>query len=156
MPEPKTSCNLQHFHSISERVRWGDVDAAGIIFYGSYVRFFEFAESEMFRVIDLPYSKLASHYQVFLPRVHVEVDFRYPARLDDLLEVRVGVADLGRTSLKLRFQVLRVGSPQEELIPVADAHYVLVCVDQTRFNKVEIPSDLRERLAPYVNSHKNI
>jgi hypothetical protein len=31
---------------IEEYVRWSDVDFAGIIFYGSYVRFFELAETE--------------------------------------------------------------------------------------------------------------
>jgi acyl-CoA thioesterase FadM len=36
---------------IEERVRWGDVDAARIIFYGAYIRFFEIAETEMFRAI---------------------------------------------------------------------------------------------------------
>ena len=35
--------------TIEERVRWGDVDAARIIFYGAYIRFFEFAETELFR-----------------------------------------------------------------------------------------------------------
>ena len=34
---------------INEYVRWSDVDYAGIIFYGAYVRFFEIAETELFR-----------------------------------------------------------------------------------------------------------
>ena len=41
--------------TIEERVRWGDVDAANIIFYGSYIRFFEIAETELFRAVGLPY-----------------------------------------------------------------------------------------------------
>ena len=35
--------------TIDEYVRWSDVDPAGIIFYGAYVRFFEIAETELFR-----------------------------------------------------------------------------------------------------------
>ena len=42
MSEPKK-------FTIEERVRWGDVDAARIIFYGAYIRFFEIAETELFR-----------------------------------------------------------------------------------------------------------
>ena len=42
-------------HRIVERVRRGDVDAASIIFYGAYIRFFEFAETELFRSVGLPY-----------------------------------------------------------------------------------------------------
>ena len=41
--------------TIEERVRWGDVDAARIIFYGAYIRFFEIAETELFRAVGLPY-----------------------------------------------------------------------------------------------------
>jgi acyl-CoA thioesterase FadM len=37
--------------SIEERVRWGDVDAARIIFYGAYIHFFEYAETELFRAV---------------------------------------------------------------------------------------------------------
>jgi acyl-CoA thioesterase FadM len=41
--------------TIEERVRWGDVDAARIIFYGAYIRFFEFAETELFRSVGLSF-----------------------------------------------------------------------------------------------------
>ena len=37
--------------TIEERVRWGDVDAARIIFYGAYIRFFEIAETENYFVL---------------------------------------------------------------------------------------------------------
>ena len=43
-------------YTIEDRVRWGDVDAARIIFYGAYIRFFEIAETELFRAVGLPYS----------------------------------------------------------------------------------------------------
>jgi acyl-CoA thioester hydrolase len=145
------------YHAIRERVRWGDVDAAGIIFYGSYVRFFEFAESELFRVIGLPYSKLAEIHHVWLPRVHVEVDFRSPAKLEDLLEVRVAISKLGGSSIGLKFEAYRIHDPEGEgpvvsNVMVAEASYVLVCVDHVSFDKVAIPPTLRERLLPYTSS----
>ena len=40
---------------ISEYVRWGDIDLAGIICYGAYIRFFELAETEIFRAAGLPF-----------------------------------------------------------------------------------------------------
>ena len=45
-----TFCRMSHKpFTIDEYVRWSDVDQAGIIFYGAYVRFFEIAETELFR-----------------------------------------------------------------------------------------------------------
>ena len=64
---------------IEEYVRWSDVDFAGIIFYGSYVRFFELAETELFRAAGLPFGTVFDQYDVFLPRVQVHTEFHSPA-----------------------------------------------------------------------------
>lgn len=132
-------------YRIEERVRWGDVDAARIIFYGAYIRFFEFAETELFRAVGLPYGVMFDELDVWLPRAHLECDFRRAARLDDLLEVSVFVGRVGTKSLRLDFEVRRVG--EEELIAVA--HFVLVAVRRDTFDSVAVPEELKRRLAPY-------
>jgi YbgC/YbaW family acyl-CoA thioester hydrolase len=131
--------------TIEERVRWGDVDAARIIFYGAYIRFFEFAETELFRAVGLQYGVMFDELKVWLPRVHLECDFRRAARLDDLLEVSVFVGRFGTKSMRLNFEVRR--KDEEPLI--ATAHFVLAAVKQNTFETVPIPAELRERLAPY-------
>ena len=131
--------------TIEERVRWGNVDAARIIFYGAYIHFFEFAETELFREVGLAYGKMFDELKIWLPRVHLECDFRRAARLDDLLEVSVYVGRFGTKSMKLNFEVRR--KHEEELI--ATAHFVLAAVDQETFETVPIPVEMRERLAAY-------
>ena len=131
--------------TIQERVRWGDVDAASIIFYGAYIRFFEIAETELFRTIGLPYGKIFDGLDIWLPRVHLECDFRSAAKLDDLLEVSVYVGRIGRTSIRLNFEVRRNG--EEQL--VAEAHFVMAAVNRDTFETVPVPSRLRELLTPY-------
>ena len=131
--------------TIEERVRWGDVDAARIIFYGAYIHFFEFAETELFREVGLHYGTMFDELKIWLPRVHLECDFRRAARLDDLLEVNVYVGRFGTKSMKLNFEVRRKNEP--ELI--ATAHFVLAAVNQETIETVPIPAELRERLAPY-------
>ena len=130
---------------IEERVRWADVDAARIIFYGAYIRFFEIAETEMFRAAGLPYGKAFDELDIWLPRVHLECDFRHAAQLDDLLEVAVYVGRIGARSLRLNFEVRRKG--EAEL--VADAHFVLATVRRDTFETVPVPIELKRRLAPY-------
>lgn len=136
--------NFEKF-TIEERVRWGDVDAARIIFYGAYIRFFEFAETELFRSIGLPYGVMFDELNIWLPRVHLECDFHRAARLDDLLEVSVYVGRFGNRSLRLNFEVRRKG----ETALIATAHFVLAAVRQHTFETVELPMELRQRLAPY-------
>ena len=134
-------------YTIEERVRWGDVDAASIIFYGAYIRFFEFAETELFRAVGLPYSVMFDELDVWLPRVHLECDFHHAAQLDDLLEVSVFVGRFGNKSMRLDFEVRRKG----DTLVIADAHFVLVAVRRDTFETVPIPAELRERLAPFTN-----
>lgn len=126
-------------------MRWADVDAARIIFYGAYIRFFEIAETELFRAVGMPYGEVFDQLDVWLPRVHLECDFHRVARLDDLLEVSVFVGKFGNRSMRLNFEVRRKGS--EEL--VATAHFVLAAVHQQTFETVSIPEELRERLKEY-------
>src|ERR1044072_2529486 len=129
--------------SIEERVRWGDVDAARIIFYGAYIHFFEFAETELFREVGLHYGVMFDELKIWLPRVHLECDFHRAARLDDLLEGSVYVGRIGTKSMWLSCEVRSKGA--EEL--VATAHFVLAAVNQETFETIPVPSDLREKLA---------
>jgi YbgC/YbaW family acyl-CoA thioester hydrolase len=135
-------------YSIEDRVRWGDVDAAGIIFYGAYIRFFEIAETELFRAVGLPHSVMFDELDVWLPRVHLECDFHHVARLDDLLEVSVFVGRFGNKSMRLDFEVRRKG---DELL-IAQAHFVLTSVRRDTFATVSVPAELRSRLAPFTKS----
>src|SRR3954463_11078656 len=136
--------------TIEERVRWGDVDAANIIFYGSYIRFFEIAETELFRAVGMPYGKIFDELDIWLPRVHLECDFHRAARMDDLLEVSVYVGRIGKTSLRLNFEVRRrneAGEIETELM--ATAHFVLVSTDRKNLRPLPLPDQLRVVLAPY-------
>ena len=139
-------------YSIEERVRWGDVDAARIIFYGAYIRFFEFAETELFRAVGLPYSVMFDELVVWLPRAHIECDFRHAAQLDDLLEVSVFIGRTGRKSLRLNFEVRRKGEGQM----IAEAHFVLVSVRRDTFETVPLPEELKRRLAPYTKEESRV
>ena len=136
--------------TIEERVRWGDVDAARIIFYGSYIRFFEIAETELFRSTGMSYGKVFDELDIWLPRVHLECDFRRVAQLDDLLEVSVFVGKVGKTSVRLDFEVRR--KTQDDSVEaglIATAHFVLVAVRRDTLDPIPVPEELRHALSPY-------
>jgi acyl-CoA thioester hydrolase len=140
--------------TIEERVRWGDVDAANIIFYGSYIRFFEIAETELFRAVGMPYGKIFEELDIWLPRVHLECDFHRAARMDDLLEVSVYVGKIGTTSLRLNFEVRRKtedGTIEKDLM--ATAHFVLVSTNRKDLKPLPVPDELKRALEPYAASH---
>jgi YbgC/YbaW family acyl-CoA thioester hydrolase len=139
--------------TIEERVRWGDVDAANIIFYGSYIRFFEIAETELFRAVGMPYGKVFAELDIWLPRVHLECDFHRAAQLDDLLEVSVYVGRIGKTSLRLNFEVRRkTDDGRVEKDQMATAHFVLVSTNRSDLKPIPVPDGLRNALEPYTET----
>lgn len=133
---------------IEEYVRWSDVDFAGIIFYGSYVRLFEIAETELFRHCGLSYDKVFDQYDIFLPRKAVHSEFHWPARLDDRLRIAAYVGKVGTKSLTLHFDVLRPDAPSIG----AAGWMVLVCVDRRKLRPQPLPAGLIKALAPHTLS----
>jgi acyl-CoA thioester hydrolase len=132
--------------TIEEHVRWSDVDRAGIIYYGQFLRFFEIAETELFRSVGLPYSKVFDGFDIWLPRVQIHFDFHKPLMLDDLIEVSAYVGRFGNKSLTLRFEVNKKG----ETDLVADGHVVLACVSRSTFKSVVVPAAIIDALRPYL------
>ena len=133
--------------SISEYVRWEDIDAAGIINYQAYLRFFGLAEAELYRSCGLSYREMFEVVGVWLPRVHVECDFHHPVVLDDLLVVEAWFGKIGTTSIHIDFEVRRKENPDQV---VASGKYIVVSVKKGEFAPTPVPQALREKLAAYV------
>ena len=126
-------------YSVEEYVRWEDIDAAGIINYQAYLRFFGLAEAELLRSAGLPYKYLFETLGIWLPRVRVECEFKKPVKLDELLVVAAFFSRIGRMSLY--FEVRRKSDPGTI---VATGRYVLVCVRQGTFEPVPVPPEIRK------------
>ena len=135
--------------AIEEYVRWEDIDAAGIINYQAYLRFFGLAEAELYRSCGLSYREMFDGVGIWLPRVHVECDFHVPVVLDDLLVVEAWFGRIGTTSIHIDFEVRRKEAPETV---VASGKYIVVSVKKGELAPVPVPQTLREKLAPYVDA----
>lgn len=131
---------------VAEYVRWGDIDLAGIICYGAYIRFYELAETEIFRACGLPFREMFERYDIWLPRKIMHTEFYKPARLDDRLDVVTYFSRIGTSSLTINFDVLAASG----LALHAAAYQVLVCVSRPTFDKVPLPSGVVSALERFV------
>ena len=106
------------------RVYIEDTDAAGVVFYANYLRFFERARTEFVRSLGFP--RVMQFENGISYVVHsLSVQYRKPALLDDELLVTAQVSGLGKTYIQFRQQVVRASS--EELLVTADVK--VACVD---------------------------
>lgn len=70
-----------------------------------------------------------------------EIDYRFPARYGDMLEVRIGLVGIGRTSFTLEYEI---ADAQQRI--VATAKTVLVMYDYRTSKPVPIPPEIRAKL----------
>lgn len=89
------------------RIYYEDTDAGGVVYHARYLAFYERGRTEFFRERGLSVSELAEQGMVF-PVVRLEIDYKAPARLDDLVRVETEVLEVGKTSFTLGQQVVRV------------------------------------------------
>lgn len=89
------------------RVYWEDTDAGGVVYHGSYVRFLERARTEWLRAQGIGQQTLRSDEDVVLAIREMTLDFRYPARLDDELQVSVVLSERRAASLLIAQEISR-------------------------------------------------
>ena len=133
---------------LSEYVRWGDIDLAGIICYGAYIRFYEMAETELFRAMGLPFGQVFERLAIWLPRKVMHTEFHSPAVLDERLKVVTYFSRIGETSLTLNFDVM--DATRKTLH--ASAYQVLVCVGKESFDKRRVPDEIRRAAETFLMS----
>ncbi|MBT9288795.1 tol-pal system-associated acyl-CoA thioesterase [Prosthecodimorpha staleyi] len=100
----------QGIHRLDLRIYWEDTDAGGIVYHAGYVRFMERGRTDFLRLAGIRQSELAAGPDGILFAVrHMDLDFRKPARLDDLLQVTTAVEEIAGARLVMRQAVLRGG-----------------------------------------------
>ena len=125
------------------KIRFGDIDHAGIVYYPRFLHYFHVALEEFFgQQLGIDYPILIDEHRLGLPTVHLETDFRRPLRYGDQIDVEVSVLKIGKSSITFGYRVFKPGE-KESLI---EGHNVAVCLDMDTFKKRDVPDWLRMRL----------
>jgi 1,4-dihydroxy-2-naphthoyl-CoA hydrolase len=123
------------------RVRFADVDAAGIVFFAKFFDYAHAAFEESMRAAGLSIAERLRAGDVGLPLVHAEADYHAPAAYDEALEVAVEVARIGETSASFTF---RIAGPDGA--PRATVRTTHVCVERRTFRPIAWPEAMRRGL----------
>jgi acyl-CoA thioester hydrolase len=91
------------------RVIYGDTDQMGVVYYGNYLRFFEAGRNEWLRAKGARWRDMEATHAIYLPVAEAKVNYKRPARYDDVITVETRLGELGRVSLRFDYRVLRDG-----------------------------------------------
>src|SRR6266567_3351994 len=97
-----------NYLSVRVQVGWGDCDPAGIVFYPRFYAWMDAASHALAREMGIPRESMIPPGSDMLgfPVVGTQAKYIAPARMDDVLEVRMWVTRVGCTSLGLRHEIL--------------------------------------------------
>src|SRR3546814_1776714 len=84
------------------RVYYEDTDTGGVVFYANYLKFFERGRTEWLRRLGVNQSELAQREHRMFVVKQVEIQYRKPAKLDDLLTLRSTITHVGRASVSFK------------------------------------------------------
>lgn len=110
-------------HEIQIRVRYAETDQMGVVYHGNYAQYFEMGRVEWLRNLGVSY-KIMEEQGVMLPLVSLSMQYKKPARYDDVLTIKTFLKS--QKSVKLEFDY-EVYNEAGELLTTANS--VLVFVD---------------------------
>lgn len=106
------------------RIIYGDTDQMGVVYYANYLRFFEAARNEWLRAKGARWRDVEDTHAIYLPVAEAKVNYKRPARYDDVIVVETRLGDLGKVSLRFDYRVLR----GEDIL--AHGHTIHACVSR--------------------------
>lgn len=122
------------------RVRYGECDAQKVVFNARYGDYVDLAVTEFFRA--LGYGEALASGELDYQLVKQTLEWKAPARFDDVVEARVRTLKLGTTSFTLGVDFRRA----QDATPLAQAETVYVLVEAHALQKRPLPASLREQL----------
>jgi acyl-CoA thioester hydrolase len=122
------------------RVYWEDTDAGGVVYHAQYLAFLERARSEWLRARGKGQQLLRVEHDLVFAVRSMRIDFRQPARLDDVLEVSVALRQCRRASLVIAQAIHRDG------VLLLDAEVRVAALNASDFRPRAMPAPLYDEL----------
>ena len=131
-------------YEFSLRVRYAETDQMGVVYHGNYAQYFEMGRVEWLRNLGISY-KWMEENGVMLPVVSLQMNYKKPARYDDLLRVKTILKS--QTSVKIEFDY-EIYNEQNDLLTTG--YSMLVFVDMKTGRPMVPPSYVTEKISQLV------
>ncbi|HBB91572.1 MAG: thioesterase [Bacteroidetes bacterium GWF2_49_14] len=128
---------------IKQRIRYGETDQMGYVYYGRYAEFYEIGRTELIRKLGFTYRGLEEQ-GIMLPVVSMNVRYIRPAGYDDLITIRTTLRKLPTARITFFYEIFNEAG---DLLNEAECH--LVFTDMQTRKPRRPPADLMAALEPH-------
>ena len=132
-------------HNTKIRVRYGETDQMGYVYYGNYAEYYEVARVEMLRSLGMDYASMESS-GVMMPVLELNCKFIKPALYDQEITIKTTIQDLPGVRIHFKYELF---NQAEELINIGTT--TLVFVDMVKNRPCSPPENFMEKLKVFFN-----
>jgi acyl-CoA thioester hydrolase len=131
-------------HNFQKRVRYGETDQMGYLYYGNYAQYYEIGRVEMLRSLGLTYKEMEEELGIMMPVLSLQMRFVRPAFYDELLTIRTTLRQLPNQFITFHVEIFN------EKNKLLNGGSVRLCfVDKNSNKTLPAPSYLIEKLRPF-------
>ncbi|MCK5676854.1 MAG: acyl-CoA thioesterase [Flavobacteriaceae bacterium] len=127
------------------RVRYGETDQMGYVYYGIYAQFFEVGRVEWLRNLGVSYKSLEES-NIMLPVLNLNVNFLKPAKYDDLLTIVTSLKKKPLVKIEFDFEIYN-----EKKVLLTTGYTSLVFIDMKKNKPTKAPKDLLDKIYSHFN-----
>ncbi|MCF6259498.1 MAG: tol-pal system-associated acyl-CoA thioesterase [Gammaproteobacteria bacterium] len=132
------------------RVYYEDTDNGGVVYYANYLKFMERARTEWLRTRGVEQDVLIAQEGLIFAVRSVQLDYRKPARFNQLLSVSVSVAEIGKASLTFDQTVNLITTEGNDAVKsdllLCQGQIRVACLDANSFKPRAIPASIRQEI----------
>lgn len=132
-----------YIHETKIRVRYGETDTMGYVYYGNYANYYEVARTDMIRTAGMTYRSMEDS-GILLPVVHLECHFLKPARYDDLLTIRTTLRNMPSAKIEFDYEIFNEAGEK-----INEGNTRLVFTNDKTRRPTRPPEELIKALKPY-------
>ena len=129
----------------SVRVRWMECDAQGIVYNGAYLGYLEIGQAEYYRNLGFAIYTIPESGYIDFAVVKSTLEFKAPAKVDEIIELYVRVSKIGHSSLTLNMEIYS----QESDRLLTDIETIYVGYDAATESSKRVPDDVRRLITNY-------
>lgn len=130
-------------HTIQIRVRYGETDQMGYVYYGNYAQYFEIGRVEWLRNLGISYKRMEDS-GIMLPALNLNINYLKPAKYDDLLTLKTTLSKKPSVRIKFDFQIF---NEEKELLTEGETS--LVFIDMKKNRPTKAPEYFMKKIAPF-------
>ncbi len=137
-------------HDYHKRVRYGETDQMGYLYYGNYAQYYEIGRVEMLRSLGLTYKSMEKEHGIMMPVMTLQQRFVRPAYYDELLTIRTSLRKMPDQFITFHVEIFN------EKGKLVNGGSVKLCFIEVKNNRtVSAPAYLLKKLIPYFTNSED-